>query len=78
MNYISFTRYRRRILNSFHTNLRAARRLNDVAIPVRILEVVRDKAGSNKEIYPYILEQTREVRDELGISTPEELGIDTA
>ncbi|EDV26618.1 expressed hypothetical protein, partial [Trichoplax adhaerens] len=67
-----------KILNAAFRYCRPARRLNDVAIPVRILEVVKDKAGTNKEIYPYILDQTSEVRAELGISTPEELGIDTA
>ncbi|XP_012383826.1 cytochrome c oxidase subunit 5A, mitochondrial-like [Dasypus novemcinctus] len=32
--------------------LRACRRLNDFASAVRILEVVKDKAGPHKEIYP--------------------------
>ncbi|KAJ8784341.1 hypothetical protein J1605_008346 [Eschrichtius robustus] len=33
--------------------LRACRRLNDFASAVRVLEVVQDKAGPHKEIYPY-------------------------
>ncbi|XP_078006932.1 cytochrome c oxidase subunit 5A, mitochondrial isoform X1 [Phascolarctos cinereus] len=58
--------------------LRACRRLNDFASAVRILEVVKDKAGPHKEIYPYIIQELRPTLDELGISTPEELGLDKA
>lgn len=36
----------------------------------------QDKAGSHKEIYPYVIQELRPTLDELGISTPEELGID--
>ncbi|XP_003707440.1 cytochrome c oxidase subunit 5A [Megachile rotundata] len=57
--------------------LRACRRLNDFALCIRILETVKDKCGSKqKEIYPYILQEIRPTLDELGISTPEELGYD--
>ncbi|CAK9808539.1 Cytochrome c oxidase subunit 5A, mitochondrial [Anthophora plagiata] len=57
--------------------LRACRRLNDFALTVRILETVKDKCGSKvKEIYPYILQEIRPTLNELGISTPEELGYD--
>ncbi|XP_001379652.2 cytochrome c oxidase subunit 5A, mitochondrial [Monodelphis domestica] len=58
--------------------LRACRRLNDFASAVRILEVVKDKAGPHKEIYPYVIQELRPTLDELGISTPEELGLDKA
>jgi cytochrome c oxidase subunit 5a len=34
------------------------------------------KAGRNKDIYPYIIQEIRPTLDELGISTPEELGYD--
>ena len=34
------------------------------------------KAGPHKEIYPYLIQELRPILDELGISTPEELGID--
>lgn len=37
---------------------------------------VKDKAGPHKEIYPYLIQELRPTLDELGISTPEELGID--
>ncbi|XP_033634979.1 cytochrome c oxidase subunit 5A, mitochondrial-like [Asterias rubens] len=56
--------------------LRACRRLNDTAMAVRILEAVKDKAGSHKNIYPYMLQELRPTLDELSISTPEELGLD--
>lgn len=56
--------------------LKACRRLNDSAMTVRVLEALKDKAGSHKNIYPYILQEIRPTLDELGISTPEELGLD--
>eukprot|EP00069_Balaena_mysticetus_P000416 bmy_14406T0 len=56
--------------------LRACRRLNDFASAVRILEVVKDKAGPHKEIYPYVIQELRPTLNELGISPPEELGLD--
>ncbi|XP_008403724.2 cytochrome c oxidase subunit 5Ab [Poecilia reticulata] len=56
--------------------LRACRRLNDLASAIRILEAVKDKAGPHKEIYPYVIQELKPTLTELGISTPEELGID--
>uniref|UniRef100_A0A3Q0SID7 Cytochrome c oxidase subunit 5A, mitochondrial n=1 Tax=Amphilophus citrinellus TaxID=61819 RepID=A0A3Q0SID7_AMPCI len=56
--------------------LKACRRLNDLASAIRILEAVRDKAGPHKDIYPYVIQELRPTLNELGISTPEELGID--
>ena len=57
--------------------LKACRRTNDLALCVRILEAVKMKCGNNvKEIYPYIIQEIRPTLDELGISTPEELGYD--
>nr|XP_033776619.1 cytochrome c oxidase subunit 5A, mitochondrial isoform X2 [Geotrypetes seraphini] len=58
--------------------LRACRRLNDLASAIRILEAIKDKAGPHKEIYPYVIQELRPTLDELGISTPEELGLDKA
>uniref|UniRef100_A0A8C1J960 Cytochrome c oxidase subunit 5A, mitochondrial n=1 Tax=Cyprinus carpio TaxID=7962 RepID=A0A8C1J960_CYPCA len=55
--------------------LRACRRLNDLASAVRILEAVKDKSGPHQEIYPYVIQELRPTLQELGISTPEELGI---
>uniref|UniRef100_UPI0023DD3EFC cytochrome c oxidase subunit 5A, mitochondrial-like n=1 Tax=Callithrix jacchus TaxID=9483 RepID=UPI0023DD3EFC len=56
--------------------LRGDRRLNDFASTVRILEAVKDKAGPHKEIYPNVIQELRPTLNELGISTPEELGLD--
>lgn len=42
---------------------------------VRIFEMIRDKSCGDKEIYNYILQQCKGTIDELGLSTPEELGI---
>lgn len=57
--------------------LRACRRLNDYALTTRFLESVKDKCGPEVDkIYPYILQEIRPTLDELGISTPEELGYD--
>ncbi|KAK2108984.1 Cytochrome c oxidase subunit 5A [Saguinus oedipus] len=56
--------------------LRECRWLNDFASTVRILEAVKDKAGPHKETYPYVIQELRPTLNELGISTPEELGLD--
>jgi len=57
--------------------LRACRRVSDFALAVRFLEAVKSKCGGRvKEIYPYILQEIRPTLDELGVSTPEELGYD--
>uniref|UniRef100_A0A2K6UXJ3 Cytochrome c oxidase subunit 5A, mitochondrial n=1 Tax=Saimiri boliviensis boliviensis TaxID=39432 RepID=A0A2K6UXJ3_SAIBB len=50
--------------------LRACRGLNDFA------QAVKDKAGPHKEIYPYVIQELRPTLNQLGISTPEELGLD--
>ena len=55
--------------------LRAARRLNDVAMAIRILEAVKEKAAGNQRIYSYIIEEVKPTMEELGITTPEELGL---
>ena len=55
--------------------LKAARRLNDVALAVRILEAVKEKAAGDPKIYSYIMEAVKPTLVELGISTPEELGL---
>ena len=55
--------------------LKACRRLNDFGMAVRVLECTKDKAAGNNEIYSYILEQCKPTITELGISTPEELGL---
>ncbi|XP_011153554.2 cytochrome c oxidase subunit 5A, mitochondrial [Harpegnathos saltator] len=57
--------------------LRACRRLNDFALAVRFIESVKEKAGPHvNTIYPYIIQEIKPTLDELGISTPEQLGYD--
>lgn len=57
--------------------LRACRRVSDFALAVRFLETIKCKCGGRvQEIYPYILQEIRPTLDELGVSTPEELGYD--
>uniref|UniRef100_UPI00398E5DD9 cytochrome c oxidase subunit 5A, mitochondrial-like n=1 Tax=Pristiophorus japonicus TaxID=55135 RepID=UPI00398E5DD9 len=56
--------------------LRACRRLNDLASAIRILEAVKDKSAHHKDIYPYVIQELRPTLSELGIPTPEEIGLD--
>uniref|UniRef100_A0A452FHE2 Cytochrome c oxidase subunit 5A, mitochondrial n=1 Tax=Capra hircus TaxID=9925 RepID=A0A452FHE2_CAPHI len=49
--------------------------LNDFASTVHIIEIVKNKAGPHKEIYPCVLQELRPTLNELGISSPEELGL---
>ncbi|XP_068693962.1 cytochrome c oxidase subunit 5A, mitochondrial-like [Montipora capricornis] len=53
----------------------ACRRLDDFPLTVRILESVKSKAAGSQEIYNYILQEIKPTMDELGLSTPEELGL---
>lgn len=55
--------------------LKAARRLDDLPMAVRVLEAVKQKACGNQKIYSYILEEIRPTLDHLGLKTPEELGL---
>ena len=56
--------------------LRACRRLDDFAMTVRLFEMIKDKSGGSKEIYSYIIEQCKPTMEELGVNTPEELGLE--
>ena len=55
--------------------LHACRRLDDFPMTVRVLEAVRSKSGKKSEIYDYILGELKPTIEELGLSTPEELGL---
>ncbi|XP_030748347.1 cytochrome c oxidase subunit 5A, mitochondrial-like [Sitophilus oryzae] len=55
--------------------LKACRRVNDLALAIRILEALKDKCGNKvDEIYPWYIQELRPTLTELGIPTPEELG----
>lgn len=57
--------------------LHACRRLNDLALAVRVLEFTKVKCGQKvKQFWPYIEQEIMPTVRELGISTPEELGYD--
>lgn len=57
--------------------LKACRRVNDLALAIRILEALKDKCGNRvNEIYPWYIQELRPTLTELSIPTPEELGFD--
>lgn len=56
--------------------LKACRRVNDHSLAVRYLEAVQRKANYKKEIVDYLMKEIRPTLNELGISTPEEMGYD--
>jgi len=57
--------------------LNACRRLNDIAIAVRFMEIVNFKCGPRaKQIMPYIMQEVEPTLQELGIPTPQALGMD--
>ena len=55
--------------------LNACRRLGDFPSAIRVLESVKLKAASNPEIYDYVIQELKPTLTELGIPTPEELGV---
>lgn len=63
-----------RIVNAM---LRACRRLDDFAMAVRVLEMIKLKSdqSGDKEIYNYIIQSCKPTIDELGVSTVEEMGL---
>lgn len=56
--------------------LHACRRLNDYSATTRLLEAVQWSCGHHKDIWPYVLQEIKPTLNELGISTPAELGYD--
>lgn len=54
--------------------LKACRRVNDYALTVRWLEGCREKCVGDPTIYTWLLEEIKPTLDELGVSTPEEMG----
>ncbi|XP_067645156.1 cytochrome c oxidase subunit 5A, mitochondrial-like [Eurosta solidaginis] len=57
--------------------IRACRRVNDIALAIRWLEVCKNKCGDEvATIYPYLLENIRPTLQELGVPTLEELNYD--
>jgi len=56
----------------------ACRRLNDYAMTVRILEGIKDKIPKDPIVYQWMLQELGPCMEELGISTPDELGLHIA
>ena len=56
--------------------LKAARRLDDVAMAIRVLEAVKSKAAGDLEVYNYVMDAIRPTLEELGLNTPSELGLE--
>jgi len=56
--------------------LHACRRVNDYALTTRFLEALKMRCETNAALYPYIIKEIKPTMDELGISTPEDLGYD--
>ncbi|KAF7287793.1 cytochrome c oxidase subunit 5A, mitochondrial-like [Rhynchophorus ferrugineus] len=57
--------------------LKACRRVNDLALAIRILEALKDKCGNEvNEIYPWYIQEIKPTLTDLGIPTLEELGYD--
>jgi len=56
--------------------LRACRRVNDYALTTRFLEAIKMRAETNKDIFPYVMKEIQPTLDELGISTPDQMGYD--
>lgn len=55
--------------------LKAARRLNDIPLAVRILEAVKEKAAGDQKVYSYVIGAVKPTLEELGLHTPEEFGL---
>ncbi|KAK6180424.1 hypothetical protein SNE40_012584 [Patella caerulea] len=56
--------------------MKVCRKLNDYALAVRFLEAIKEKSSTNKDIWPYMLQEIRPTLTDLGILTPEEMGYD--
>lgn len=54
--------------------LNACRRLNDYALTTRFLEGVHHRCGGDDVTWKWVLNEIRPTLDELGVSTPDELG----
>jgi len=54
--------------------LQACRRVNDYSLTTRFLEAVKFRCEDNSALWPYVLKEITPALEELGISTPDELG----
>lgn len=56
----------------------ACRRLNDYPMTIRILEGIKNKIPKDPVVYQWVLQELTPVMEELGIKTPDELGLHIA
>lgn len=56
--------------------LRACRKVNDYALTIRFLEALHMKCQTNKDLWPYVVQEIKPTLDELGANLPEDLGYD--
>lgn len=57
---------------------RACRRLNDFPMTIRILEGIKNKIPKDPVVYQWMLQELTPIMEELGIKTPDELGLHIA
>jgi len=57
---------------------RACRRINDYPMTIRILEGIKDKIPFDPVVYKWMVQELTPVMNELGIKTPDELGLHIA
>jgi len=57
--------------------LHACRRVNDLALAIRMLEAIKDKCATHVDtIWPYLVQEIKPTCDQLGVPLPEEIGYD--
>ena len=57
--------------------LHACRRVNDLALAIRMLEAIKDKCSIHvNTIWPYLVQEIKPTCDELGVPLPEDIGYD--
>jgi len=56
--------------------LYACRRNNNLPAAIRFLEVLKYKCGPNEEAYDYVMQELGPTMADLGLKSPEELGLD--
>ncbi|XP_076818081.1 cytochrome c oxidase subunit 5A, mitochondrial-like [Clavelina lepadiformis] len=56
--------------------LYACRRLDNLPLAMRVLEMVKNKCGPRKDIYDYLMQELKPTFDDLGLKTVEDYGLD--
>uniref|UniRef100_H2Y4S7 Cytochrome c oxidase subunit 5A, mitochondrial n=1 Tax=Ciona savignyi TaxID=51511 RepID=H2Y4S7_CIOSA len=56
--------------------LYACRRINNLPLAMRVLEMVKTKCDDRQDIYDYIVQELKPTLDDLGLKTVEEYGLE--